>query len=107
MKVYLAPNGLELGDQYLKAWAFENIKYLGQKGSILPRGYHYSGMKGFIERVKKYSIDPKERFLISRAEMDQGWKNEYYSLNIDMNIYWSVLNALHGGLAVWDVTKSF
>ena len=39
--------------------------------------------------------------------MDQGWKNEYYSLNIDMNIYWSVLNALHGGLAVWDVTKSF
>ena len=23
-----------------------------------------------------------------------------------MNIYWSVLNALHGGLAVWDVTQS-
>lgn len=82
-----------------------NVKYLGQKGGVLPRGYNLNGMVNNINEVRPYAIDPQKGFILSRAEMDQTWKNPYFQLNLPMNMYWSVLNALHGGLGIFDISK--
>lgn len=86
-------------------WAKKNVHYLALKGSVLPRGYHLTEMREFIAKFRPYTVDPQERFILTRAEMDQTWKRDYFQLNLPMNLYWSMLNALHGGLCVWDVSE--
>ncbi|MGK7899006.1 MAG: hypothetical protein AB4372_36675 [Xenococcus sp. (in: cyanobacteria)] len=86
-------------------WAKKNVDYLGLKGSVLPRGYHLTEMGDFIDKFRPYPLDPKKPFILTRAEMDQTWKRPYFQLNLPMNMYWAMLNALHGGLCVWDVSK--
>ncbi len=86
-------------------WANNNVDYLGRKGSVLPRGYHLTEMREFIDKFRPYPLDPKKHFILTRAEMDQTWKRDYFQLNLPMNLYWAMLNALHGGLCVWDVSE--
>ena len=90
---------------YEHDWINDNVEYLGRKGSVLPRGYHLTEMGEFIKKFRPYTVDPQERFIFTRAEMDQTWKHPYFKLNLSMNMYWAMLNALHGGLCVWDLSK--
>ena len=90
-------------DEY--QWINDNVDYLGRKGSVLPRGYHLTEMREFIDKLRPYPLDPEKSFILTRAEMDQTWKHPYFQLNLPMNLYWGMLNALHGGLCVWDVSE--
>ena len=84
----------------------ERVTYRGRKGGVLPRGYHLTGMGSQIAKIRPTSVDPKNEFMLSRAEMDQTWNNPQFQLNVSMNFYWSAINALHGGLAVWDISRT-
>ena len=101
------PNVEDYVEYYREAgkWALKNVDYLGLKGSVLPRGYHLTEMGEFIKKFRPHTVDPEGRFILTRAEMDQTWKRPYFQLNLPMNMYWAMLNALHGGLCVWDVSK--
>lgn len=103
---YLLFNNFEK-DEFPKenSWIQNNIKNIGGKGSVLPRGYNLTGMKTTINELKPFTVSPKDKLLLTRAEMDQSWENGYFRLNLPMNLYWSMLNALDGGLGIWDISK--
>ena len=87
-------------------WVMNNINYIGQKGYVLPRGYDSTNMASFVNEVRNNTFHSPDRVILSRAEMDQTWSKGFFMLNLPMNVYWSTLNALHGGLGVWDVSAS-
>jgi hypothetical protein len=87
------------------SWIQNNITNIGGKGSVLPRGYNLTGMQSIIDEIKPYTVAPQGQFMLTRAEMDQSWRKGYFMLNVPMNLYWSMLNGLDGGLGIWDISK--
>jgi len=105
-KVPLLFNAVSPKHPKAHVYVLKNVKFgFGIKGSVLPRGYHLTKQREFIEYYRPHAIDPEVHWF-SRAEMDQTWNQPYFRLNIPMNFYWSILHAIHGGLNVYDVTKS-
>jgi hypothetical protein len=101
---------LDAGEPVPQDFAIRTFSPLGIKGFAISRGHHLSGELSFIQNFQPMMLNPtaasKYLFVFSRAEMDDTWLQSYYSLNVKLMFYWGVINALNGGLAVFDITSS-
>lgn len=87
-------------------WVVNNVKgSFGIKNGALSRGHHLDGERSLFYQWTPYLINPKGLTLFRRSEMDQTWTKPWYQLNVPLNFYWGVLNALHGGQSVFDISK--
>jgi hypothetical protein len=88
-------------------WVTNHIQgSFGIKNGALSRGHHLAGERVLYEQWINFLVDPKERTLFRRSEMDQTWRKPWYQLNVPLNFYWGAVNALNSGQSVWDVTDS-
>ena len=107
----------------LAAWVDENVPMLGRKVAGLARGYGFNGHRDVITDTKAHAVDPQERFWLTRSEMDKVYTRPLFTQHPGMQVstcsaaprrggrrtdkklqfYWSALEGLEAGLAVWDI----
>jgi hypothetical protein len=101
-------NGL-FGDKPRLDWVKANVKGgWGHKEGGYGQCYQLNDEAERAEDFIRHLIDPDENDyeFFTRCEMDQGWKEGIFAPNIRMGFYWTGLSALHGGLGVWNLSKT-
>ena len=90
------------------AWVEANAaRPYGVKTSGVGRGHHLSGTRKLVQEWHPRIVDPPAgKGLFARSEMDQTWRQPYYSLNVPLGFYWGAITGLQVGLGVWDITES-
>ena len=90
------------------AWVRANAsRPFGVKTSGVGRGHHLSNTRHLVQEWRPQLVDPPPgKGLFARSEMDQTWRQPYYSLNVPLGFYWGAISGLQVGLGVWDVTES-
>ena len=89
----------------LAAWVDENVPMQGRKVAGLARGYGFNGHRDVIANTKAHAVDPQpgKRFWLTRSEMDKVYTRPLFTQHPGMQFYWSALEGLEAGLAIWDI----
>jgi hypothetical protein len=107
-EIGVSEDSIEEGEGFAKEWdwVIKNVKgSFGIKNGALSRGHHLDGERSLFYQWTPYLINPKGLTLFRRSEMDQTWTKPWYQLNVPLNFYWGVVNALNGGQSIFDISK--
>lgn len=92
--------------QAAQDWVRANVTSgFGAKYGGQVRGHHLSESRDVPNAFKAMALDPTQKFF-SVNEMDQTWQKPFFQLNVPLSIYWSAVEQLNAGLAIWDWSGS-
>jgi hypothetical protein len=93
---------------FLEEWNWVRMNVVGGFGAKyggMVRGNHLTESQEVTDSFKASAVGSTAPFF-SRNEMDQTWSKSYFQLNLKLQMYWTAIEQLHAGQAIWDVTGS-